>query len=60
MQAEKEAESGHGRVSIFSAEVTSLLKAWSGGDETALDRLITLVHDELHAIARRYMRNEPG
>jgi len=44
-----------------SAEVTGLLKAWSGGDESALDRLTTLVHAELHAIARRYMRNEhPG
>src|ERR1700750_3284104 len=44
-----------------SAEVTSLLQAWSGGDESALDRLTTLVHAELHAIARRYMRNErPG
>jgi RNA polymerase sigma factor (TIGR02999 family) len=44
-----------------SAEVTGLLRAWSGGDEGALDRLITLVHAELHAIARRYMRNErPG
>jgi RNA polymerase sigma factor (TIGR02999 family) len=44
-----------------SEEVTGLLKAWSGGDEAALDRLTTLVHAELHAIARRYMRNErPG
>jgi RNA polymerase sigma factor (TIGR02999 family) len=44
-----------------SAEVTELLRAWSGGDETALDRLVTLVHAELRAIARRYMRNEhPG
>lgn len=44
-----------------SAEVTGLLKAWTGGDQAALDRLITLVHAELHSIARRYMRNEhPG
>jgi RNA polymerase sigma factor (TIGR02999 family) len=44
-----------------SAEVTGLLRAWSGGDEAALDRLTTLVHAELHRIARRYMRNErPG
>jgi RNA polymerase sigma factor (TIGR02999 family) len=41
-----------------SAEVTGLLKAWSGGDQAALDRLTTLVHAELHRIARRYMRNE--
>ena len=41
-----------------SAEVTGLLKAWSGGDQTALDRLTSLVHGELHRLARRYMRNE--
>jgi RNA polymerase sigma factor (TIGR02999 family) len=44
-----------------SEEITGLLRAWTAGDEAALDRLITLVHAELHAIARRYMRNEqPG
>jgi len=44
-----------------AADVTGLLKAWRGGDEAALDRLTTLVHAELHRIARRYMRNErPG
>ena len=63
-------ESGHRRVRIFagtamepakSAEVTGLLKAWSSGDEAALDRLTAIVHGELHRIARRYMRNErPG
>jgi RNA polymerase sigma-70 factor, ECF subfamily len=44
-----------------SAEVTGLLKAWGNGDEAALHRLTDVVHDELHRIARRYMRNErPG
>lgn len=44
-----------------SAEVTGLLKAWGSGDQAALDRLTSLVHRELHRIARRYMRNErPG
>jgi RNA polymerase sigma factor (TIGR02999 family) len=44
-----------------SAEVTGLLKAWSSGDQAALDRLTAVVHSELHCIARRYMRNErPG
>jgi RNA polymerase sigma factor (TIGR02999 family) len=43
------------------AEVTGLLKAWSGGDESALARLTALVHGELRRIARRYMSNErPG
>ena len=44
-----------------SADVTGLLKAWNSGDQAALDRLTSLVHNELHRIARRYMRNErPG
>jgi RNA polymerase sigma-70 factor, ECF subfamily len=41
-----------------SHEVTQLLLAWNDGDQTALERLIPLVHAELHRIARRYMRNE--
>ncbi|MBV9500972.1 MAG: sigma-70 family RNA polymerase sigma factor [Acidobacteriaceae bacterium] len=41
-----------------SAEITALLKAWSGGDQTALDQLATKVHHELHRMARHYMRNE--
>lgn len=39
-------------------DVTRLLRAWSEGDEEALDRLIPLVHAELHRRARRYMRHE--
>jgi RNA polymerase sigma factor (TIGR02999 family) len=34
-------------------EVTALLAAWAKGDQTALNRLIPLVYDELHRIARR-------
>ena len=41
-----------------SAEITGLLRAWSGGDQTALDRLAALVYDELHRMARHYMRDE--
>ena len=42
-------------------EVTKLLKAWGAGDQAALDRLLPLVHDELHRLARRHMRREqPG
>src|SRR5438105_3326610 len=40
------------------SEVTGLLKAWSGGEQSALDRLAPLVYQELHRMARRYMRNE--
>ena len=40
------------------AEITVLLRAWQDGDRQALDRLITLVYDELHVIASRYMAHE--
>jgi RNA polymerase sigma factor (TIGR02999 family) len=40
------------------AEITELLKAWSGGDQAALGRLTTLVYRELHRMARRYMNDE--
>jgi RNA polymerase sigma-70 factor (ECF subfamily) len=42
-------------------EVSALLRAWSGGDQSALQRLTPIVYDELHRLARRYMRQErPG
>ncbi len=37
---------------------TALLRAWSQGDGSALDRLVPLVYEELHRLARRYMRQE--
>jgi RNA polymerase sigma-70 factor (ECF subfamily) len=40
------------------ANVTALLRAWSGGDQAALDQLIPVVHGELKRIARRYMARE--
>lgn len=40
------------------AEITVLLKAWSGGDQTALERLAEQVYPELRLMARRYMKNE--
>lgn len=44
-----------------STAVTELLLAWRGGDEKALGRLVPLVYDELHRIARRCMAGErPG
>lgn len=39
-------------------EVTQLLKAWGQGDETALERLMPLVYEELRRLARRYMARE--
>jgi ECF sigma factor len=41
-----------------STEITRLLKAWSAGDQTALDQLVPKVYDELSRVARRYMRIE--
>jgi RNA polymerase sigma factor (TIGR02999 family) len=41
-------------------EVTRLLAAWSEGDRSALDKLLPLVEDELHRLARRYMNQERG
>ncbi len=38
--------------------MTKLLLAWRAGDAVALERLITLVHAELHRIAHRFMRKE--
>ena len=44
-----------------SHEVTQLLRAWSNGDEAALDRLAPLVESELHRLADSYLRRErPG
>jgi RNA polymerase sigma factor (TIGR02999 family) len=43
-----------------SGDVTRLLVDWSNGDEEALARLTPLVYDELHGLARRYMRRERG
>jgi RNA polymerase sigma factor (TIGR02999 family) len=39
-------------------KVTRLLKAWSVGDEEALEKLTPLVYRQLHHIARRYMAGE--
>ncbi len=39
-------------------ELSSLLRAWSCGDESALDKLMPIVYDELHRLAHRYMARE--
>lgn len=41
-----------------SAEITILLKAWSNGERSALERLAELVYPELRRMARRYMKDE--
>lgn len=39
-------------------EVTKLLLAWSEGEEAAREELLPLVYEELHRLAKRYMRKE--
>ena len=42
-------------------DITQLLLAWNNGDQAALDKIIPLVHRELHRRAKDYMRGErPG
>src|SRR5271157_5571350 len=41
-----------------AGDISGLLRAWSDGDQSALDRLTPIVYDELHRLARRYMKGE--
>src|SRR5450432_850737 len=42
-------------------DISTLLRAWSDGDQSALARLTPIVYDELHRLARHYMKGErPG
>ena len=42
-------------------QVTQLLRAWSDGEPAALEKLMPLVYEELHRLAKRYMaRERPG
>jgi RNA polymerase sigma factor (TIGR02999 family) len=41
-----------------SSEITALIRAWSDGDQSALERLTPLVYNELRRMARHYMRNQ--
>ncbi|MGA7409073.1 MAG: sigma-70 family RNA polymerase sigma factor [Bryobacteraceae bacterium] len=45
----------------LSDEVTRLLKAWTAGDEHALEKLTPMVYEQLHRVAQRCMAGErPG
>ena len=39
-------------------DVSALLRAWSDGDQGAMQALTPIVYDELHRLARHYMRRE--
>jgi hypothetical protein len=46
---------------MYRREVTQLLVAWRNGDEKAFEALAPLVYQELHRLARGYMKKErPG
>jgi RNA polymerase sigma factor (TIGR02999 family) len=45
-------------MNVPSADVTSLLKAWRGGDQQALERLTPLVYDHLRRLGRQFVRKE--
>jgi RNA polymerase sigma factor (TIGR02999 family) len=42
-------------------DISKLLRAWTDGDKSALERLTPIDYDKLHRLARRYMKGErPG
>lgn len=48
-------------MTLAPLEVTRLLKDWNDGDESAVDKLMPLVYDDLHRPAHKHMRREnPG
>lgn len=47
-----------GLVNPGPVELTRMLMAWSGGDQSALERLTPLVHSELRRLAARNMSRE--
>ena len=44
---------------VDPTDITGLLKAWSRGDQGALEQLTPLVYAQLRLQARRYLRKEP-
>ncbi len=47
--------------SLITHKITAALQAWGNGDGKALDKLLPLVHKELHRQAARHLRRErPG
>ena len=44
---------------LAPGEVTEILKAWHGGEQSALDRLVPVLYPELRRLAHRQMRAQP-
>jgi RNA polymerase sigma factor (TIGR02999 family) len=51
-------EQPSGAEASASSGVTQLLRDWSDGDRSALDKLTPIVYRELRRLARGYMKNE--
>ena len=44
-----------------AGDMSTILRAWSGGDQSALEKLTPIVYNELRRLARRHMQHErPG
>ena len=44
-----------------SEQITQLLQSWSQGNQGAMEKLVPLVYDQLHRLAKRYISDErPG
>lgn len=43
---------------MASAHITQLLSDWQSGNREALDQLTPVIYDELHRLAKHYMRGE--
>ncbi|MEM9058502.1 MAG: ECF-type sigma factor [Pseudomonadota bacterium] len=41
-------------------QLTHLLNQWRTGDEALLEQIVPAVYDELHRVAKSYMRNQPA
>ena len=51
-------KSSRRKAASADTDVSALLHAWSEGDQDALHALTPIVHEELHRLARHYMRRE--
>jgi RNA polymerase sigma-70 factor (ECF subfamily) len=45
-------------LNVASNQITQLLVEWSEGNELATEKLFPLIYDELHQMARRYIRRQ--
>lgn len=43
---------------LRSGQITELLQSWNDGDQSAIEKLMPLVYDELHRLAQQHMSRE--